>query len=301
MANSTALTPYRAYSEYTNPGLYAPVLKTLPNDVRRIGQLVRASLLHYTTVRDGNTGTNADQKFGDMRRVPKERTNEDNDFPTAAGMLAELYRRDARGLTLNRKPEDKLVVSCRQTALLTASILKTHGIPCRVRAGFAPYFPTYLDGGKSTDHWINQYWNAREKRWASIDVDGSLSIDRTKPTYATLDAYDMPQGTFDFPADAWIAIQKGKVQEEHFENAKPQAGRIAVLWALFQDFHCLMNHEPRYPQVPQVATYEGFAAITRTQRADMDRLASLMATPDENHAALEQLFKSRADYRLLFG
>jgi len=46
--------------------------------------------------------------------------------------------------------------------------------------------------GKSDDHWINQYWNKEESRWITIDVDGSLE------DYLRFDAYDMPDGVFDF-------------------------------------------------------------------------------------------------------
>ena len=44
-----------------------------------------------------------------------------------------------------------------------ASILKSKSIPCRVRSGHAPYFDMGELRNVSTDHWINQYWNSKEK------------------------------------------------------------------------------------------------------------------------------------------
>lgn len=88
---------------------------------------------------------------------------------TASAMLAELFRRDKKGFTLKRKAEDKLILTCRYTAILIAAILKSKGIPCRVRSGHAPYFNMGELGDVTTDHWINQYWDKKEKRWVTID------------------------------------------------------------------------------------------------------------------------------------
>jgi transglutaminase-like putative cysteine protease len=87
-------------------------------------------------------------------------------------MLAELYRRDKKGFHHKRAESDKIILTCRYVSVLVASILKTKGIPCRVRSGFAPYFNLY--GERAADHWINEYWNAKKERWVAIDVDGSL-------------------------------------------------------------------------------------------------------------------------------
>ena len=192
---------YHEFSIYTNPGLYESLLKKdLPNDIRKIGNLIRKNIIHKTTLAAGNVGTNADKRFGDMKKVPWYRQSEDDILATASAMLAELYRRDKKGFTANRKEKDKLVVTCRFVAIITASILKSKGIPCRVRSGNAPYFDMGKLGKVSADHWINQYWNSKEKRWVTIDVDGSWSLNEN------FDPYDMPEVKFDFPADAWLNI-----------------------------------------------------------------------------------------------
>lgn len=195
--NQKILQHYLCFSTYTYPGLYEALLKEdLPDDVRGIGLLVRKNFIHRTTLAAGNTGANADLKFGDMTKVPWWRQPEDDILVTAAAMLAELYRRDGRGFVMDREPKDKLVLTCRFVAIIMASILKSKGIPTRVRSGNAPYFDMGERGAVSDDHWINQYWSEKEKRRVTIDVDGSLSLnDRFDP-------YDMPEGKFDFPADA---------------------------------------------------------------------------------------------------
>lgn len=167
------LNHYLKFGQYTNPGAYRDMLSSdLPDDIKEIGLRVRKSLIHRTTLAAGNTGTNADLKYGDMTAIPWYRQPEDDVFVTAAAMLAELYRRDSRGLVLDRAPADKLVLTCRFAAILMASILKSKGIPTRVRSGNAAYWGNRDEPDDcSGDHWINQYWNEKEGRWVTIDVE----------------------------------------------------------------------------------------------------------------------------------
>ncbi len=287
---------YREFSIYTSPGLYKNLLKKdLPNDIRKIGNLVRKNIIHRTTLAAGNVGENADKKFGDMAKVPWYRQPEDDILVTASAMLAELFRRDKRGFTNNRKEKDKLVVTCRFVAILVASILKSKGIPCRVRSGNASYFDMGKLGKVSADHWISQYWNSKEKRWVTIDVDGSWSLNES------FDPYDMPEGKFDFPADAWINIRNGKDDPNRFWNAKPERGLIVVLWSLFYDFHCLMNDEITYVHFPEPALYENFAKLSQSELKEIDNLARLMQYPDKNFNELQNIWNTNKKFRLLKG
>lgn len=290
------LKHYLEFSTYTYPGLYQESLKNnLPNDVREIGLLVRKNFIHRTTLAAGNTGTNTDLKFGDMNKVPWWRQPEDDILVTAAAMLAELYRRDERGFIESRDPKDKLVLTCRFVAIMIASILKSKGIPTRVRSGNAPYFDMGNLGRVSTDHWINQYWDAKTNRWITIDVDGSLSLSDN------FDPYDIPNGKFDFPADAWISIRSGKIDPKHFHNAKPENGAIVVLWSLFYDFHSLMNNEIIYTHGPVYGGYEKFNSLTPAEFEKIDHLASLMQKPDENFDELKKIWETEKDFRILTG
>jgi len=288
---------YLEFSQYTHPGAYETILKqSLPDVVRDIGLLVRKSLVHAVTYANGNTGSNADLRYGDMKRIPWWRQNEDDVFPTASAMLSELYRRDPRGLTLERLPENKLIVTCRFTSILTACLLKIKGIPARVRSGFAPYFKAEgLEAGKSEDHWVNQYWNKHQSRWVTIDVDGSLE------GYIPFDTYDMPEGIIDFPADAWLDVRTGKVDANHFHNAGGWSGLITIAWELFYDFHCIMNDEIIYFHHPAMATLDAFSKNSEEQRKEIDELAHLMQNPDQNFDALKKLWETKKEFRLLRG
>lgn len=294
--NQKVLHHYTQFSLYTNPGLYQEILrKDLPNDIREIGDLIRRQIIHRTTLVAGNTGTNADKKFGDMTKIPWFRQSEDDILTTTAAMLAELYRRDQRGFIKNRAEKDKLVLTCRFVAILMASILKSKGIPCVVRSGNAPYFNMGKLGKVSTDHWINQYWDKTEKGWITIDIDGSWSLNDD------FDPYDIPTNKFDFPADAWLNIRNKNDDPNRFYNSGYGRGAIVVLWSLFYDFHCLMNDEVIYLHVPEPATYKKFETLTEKELKEIDTLATLMRNPFENFEKLQEIWNTNKKFRLLKG
>ena len=292
------LTFYKEFSIYTNPGLYLPLLKNnVPNEVQIIGNLVRRNFIHRTTLATGNKGTNKDKKFGDMNKVPWYRQPEDDILITATAMLAELYRRDDKGFTTNRKEEDKLVLTCRYVAIIMASILKSKGIPCRVRAGHAPYFAMGSLGNVSTDHWINQYWDSKKNKWITFDVDGSWSL---KDTF---DPYDIPMDRFDFPADAWLAIRSKKINQDYFYNASGTRGSVVVFWSLFYDFHCLMNDEIPYIYGPHNnwGNPKVFDTLSEKDFKKIDELAILMQEPDKNFDTLRRIWGTNKEFRMLNG
>ncbi|EDK72846.1 conserved hypothetical protein [candidate division TM7 genomosp. GTL1] len=131
---------YLSFGTFTYPGLYKQELVNLTDDIRELGMLVRMNIIHRTTLAAGNVGTNADLRFGDMTKMPWWRQPDDDILPTATAMLTELHRLDDRGLVADRAIENKIIVTCRFVSILMASILKSKGIPARVRSGNAPYF-----------------------------------------------------------------------------------------------------------------------------------------------------------------
>jgi transglutaminase superfamily protein len=282
---------YLSFSPFTYPGLYKPELEKLPDDIRGLGLLVRKNVIHRTTLAAGNTGTNADLRFGDMTKMPWWRQPDDDVLPTAAAMLAELHRMDDRGLTTDRAVEDKIIVTCRFVSILMAAILKSKGIPARVRSGNAPYF----EEGQSDDHWINQYWDDKRSRWVTIDVDGSLSINED------FDPYDMSADKFDFPAQAWLDVRTDKVKPDYFYNAGGFRGAMVVAWSLFYDFHSLMNDENIYLHLPASVRVHDFAKLTEDQLKEIDELAELMLDPDANFDKLKEIFDTKKEWRLFTG
>lgn len=295
--NKQILKHYLEFSIFTNPGLYKSKLKKdLPNDIKKIGNLVRASFIHGTTLRDGNTGTNSDKKYGDMTKIPWWQQKQDDYLVTVSAILAELYKKDKKGFSLNKKETDKLIITCRFVAITMAAILKSKNIPCRVRSGFASYFSEFTKDTKSWDHWINQYWDRKEKRWITIDVDGSWHNLSFNP-------YDIPSNKFDFSADAWLKVRAGETDEHHFNNSSGASGIYPLVWELVYDFHCLMNNEIPYTHGAKFASELNYnkKPIEDIYLKKLDNLAKLMVDPDKNFEELKKIWESDKELRILIG
>lgn len=290
--NKEILEFYLKNSCYTYLWLYEKeLLNSLPTEIPEIGLLLRKNIVHRVTLVLWNTFTNEDLRFWDMNRMPWYRQAEDDLFPTACWMLAELYRRDSRWFVNDRKEEDKLVITCRFVAILMAWILKSKWLPARVRSWNASYF---TNDWLSRDHWILEYFDNKRWEWILIDPDGSLSLfDKT------VNPYDMSRDNFDFPAKVWLDIRAWKDDSLRFKNAKPETWILVVLWSLFYDFHCLMNNEILYTHVPLYWTYDWFANIKPRELKEIDKLASLMLDPDKNFDKLKKLYNKKT-FRILY-
>jgi len=272
---------------YTYAGEYYNYFRTLPDDVSELGHLICSQIIHRVTLKDGNTNANAALLYGDMNLFPWHRLRcEDDIFLTAAAMTAELFRLDSNGFTLNRKVEDKLVLTCRYVSVLMSAILKAKGVPCRCRSGFAPYFIP----DKSIDHWINQYFT---DRWITFDADGFFDTEKIG-----FYQYDMPIEKFDFAANTWLKIRNGSEDGGKYINGGGDYDLEAVALSLFSDFHALMNNEISYKFMPAFIAGK-FERLTTPELAEIDDLANLMTSPDENFYALLEIWENRRKFRVL--
>jgi|688.fasta_scaffold220920_2 hypothetical protein len=291
--NPKILEHFKQFSTFTNPGLYAAKLRDeLPDDIREIGLLVRANIIHRVTLANGNTGVNSDNQYGDMTKVPWWRQPEDDVLPTASAMLAELYHRDQRGFVRDRSEDKRLILTCRFVAILMASILKSKGLPARVRSGFESYAPPRP--GVSCDHWITQYWKANESRWITIDADCCrCGMD--------FDPFDIPKNKFDWSAETWLNSRRGKSNPKRFWNAGGYDGLMPISWELFYDFHCIMNNEIIYLHSPDQLHPGKFDKLSEIELQEIDAIAELMLDPDNNFEALQSIYDTNRKFRLLTG
>ncbi|MEI6463063.1 MAG: transglutaminase domain-containing protein [bacterium] len=290
--NSDILNHFLKFSTYTDPGLYKSYLEKFPDEIPEIGRLLHKQIIHPNVVKNGNTGTNADMRYGDISKIPWYKEKQDATLTTVSSILAELVRLDDRGFVYDRNEDNKLILSCRSISILVASILKLKGIPCRVRSGFAPYFTPYF-GNQTGDHWINQYWDKSKERWVTIDVDGFLE------DYVKFDLLDIPEGEFDFSAKCWLDVREGKVDAKHFHNSGGTDGLIAICWELFYDFHCFMNNEILYTYSPKLSYFHEFYKQPENVLKEVDELARLMIDPDKNFDKLKEIWETKKEFRLV--
>ena len=64
-----------------------------------------------------------------------------------------------------KEPEERMIVTCRDFALLTCALLREAGFESRVRCGFASYFIP----GQYEDHWITEYKPEDNSDWIRLD------------------------------------------------------------------------------------------------------------------------------------
>ncbi|MEM9350629.1 MAG: transglutaminase-like domain-containing protein [Pseudomonadota bacterium] len=98
-----------------------------------------------------------------------------------------------------RSTKNRRVGTCRDFALLTCSIMRHHGIPSRVRCGFARYFhpPTF------EDHWTCEYWDPRNRSWKMVDAQ--LDHAHVEHLSIAFDTSNVPKEEFLFPWEVWEA------------------------------------------------------------------------------------------------
>lgn len=293
MLTETLRQHYLAFGPFTYPGLYAEYFRSLPEDPKALSDLISRQIIHRVTLADGNRYANADLRYGDMDRWPWYRGKcEDDIYLTAPAMAAGLFRLDGRGFVPDRQVEDKLVLTCRFVSVLVSSIYKAKGIPCRSRAGFAPY----CRPGVSMDHWINQVWNETEERWVTFDADGlydGLGLPFTP--------HDMEAGQFDWAAQVWLDIRSGKRDGRQFIYADclGTCGLRAAGRYLVYDLHALMNNEISYVFRPRYLDdfLQGEAELDEAQLEELDRLAELLLEPDRNFEELLRWWETRRHFR----
>ena len=286
------LEHYKRTGVFTYAGAYGDYFRSLPDEIPVLCRLICSQVIHMVTLKEGNTNANATLLYGDMNRYPWYRMRcEDDIFLTAAALTAELFRMNERGFVKDRPVENKIVVTCRYVSVLMSAILKAKGIPARSRAGFAPYFKE----GISMDHWINQYYNEKESRWITFDADGFY-----EEGGMPLSQYDMPEDSFDWAAEAYLAVRSGKTDGKQYLYADREGtcSLPALIRYLIYDFHALMNNELTYTLLP--AYLEGrLDSLTQKELQELDRLAEWMREPDRYFEELSMLWKQERKFRIL--
>lgn len=187
-----------------------------------------------------------------------------------------------------REPKRRRVVTCRDFALLTCAILRHHGIPARVRCGFARYFhpPTY------EDHWICQFWSEKTGSWKMVDAQ--LDEAHIEHLDITFDIADIPEGEFLFPWAVWEEHRNNLAALESFGHGEAK-GFWFVRVGLARDFLALTKNEVSSWDTWREQT-DGDKAASDDALAECDQLAQAAQYLDTNcqidPAKFEQLATS---------
>ncbi len=297
--NKEILDFYKKTSPYTDLGYYKDFAIKLPKDIKELCLLQRSQIIHPFDLCDEEMRNDANSFYGDMTKVSKTSLNFENDlFPTAQSMLAELLRRNGN-YSKDRKIEDKIHVCCREQAILLASILKAKGFSARVRSGFAPYCDiTHKAAG---DHWICEYYNDQEKRWVLVDADMQFDDETLLEYQIDFNLVDVPKEKFIFGAEAYLGLRQGKYNEkEIYYGIYSIYGLKASLRGLMYDFHCLMNDEFSFLHKPKYMIDKDFE-LSEEEYKELDDLAILMLDPNKNFLELQKIWNTNLKFRIMSG
>ncbi len=255
---------YRNYSIYTNPGEHSYLFENLPDSLQGLCDLIKCQFIHPVDL-------------GPYKNlIPESRHYEDRKFPSAEKLLAGLLALDSAGLTFERKPEKRLVVTCRYHSILFASILKSRGIPVRLRYGFAPYLAPGT--GLHISHAICEVWNDKEKRWMYVDPDRKM--------------VDFPKEEFETGSEAWIAFRAGKIKDPSKYGIPDTWGEIMILGTIYQDFLCILGYEPLYWEYPVNQYLSNEISKVDPQRLKiLDEIALFMKNPAKNLSELMEIYR----------
>jgi len=122
----------------------------------------------------------------------------------SAGLLVDcLLAMNAGPLAAPRRPEQRVLGTCRHFAVLACALLRAAGVASRVRCGFA----TYFQPGQALDHWVVEYQ----------EVDGWVRLDPEILGGSVLDRPDrLRPDQFLSGAEAWIAYRQDHIDPSTF-------------------------------------------------------------------------------------
>jgi hypothetical protein len=183
-----ALARYARHSRWSEPGPLGMHLDALPCEPAALPEIVGGLVLHPLFAPAGSSTAEASLR-------------------TTAEMLAALLERDGRPLDQAREPGQRIVGTCRNYALLACMILRRHGVPARLRVGFAGYFtPNFWE-----DHWVCEY---HDGDWRLLDAELTAEIRRRLAI--PFDPADVPRDRFLAAGPAWQKLRRGGYDPARF-------------------------------------------------------------------------------------
>lgn len=269
---------YASHSGMSDPGDRARLLEAMPLDPAALVAAVSGVVLHRTFV-------------APLGITPPLGSADDVACRTMRNILERILARDAAPLDVRRPPERRFIGICRDYALVACAALRQHGVPARLRVGFANYFtPGYYE-----DHWVCEY--DAGNGWRLLDPELSEPVRaHFKIAFAP---YDVPRDAFLVGGDAWLRVRRGLV-----DPSRCGVSSIGVLGAGFvagsvlRDLAALNKREMLAWDAWGITRgIRPSDAIPEATAARLDELATLIADPYADWKAIREIY-GRDDFRV---
>jgi hypothetical protein len=272
------LAYYAKHGLITEPGLRANFLKNLPRNVPAICEIVQGLIIHY---RSGSL-------YG--IKLPAERLEEAR-TRQVEHILYRICELDDRLLTYARSPRKRFIGSCRDFATLFSAILRSHGVPARVRCGFS----TYFDPDFCFDHWIAEYWNPNESRWVAVDAE--MDAVKRAENHLTFDPCNIPPGQFRFAGQVWQECRAGALDPTRFGYEPLASGLWVIRNNMMHDLACL-NKMELTPWDSWGLSEMPFEDLTEADFALLDQVAILTLGGNEAFFEIRSLYLNEPRLRV---
>jgi len=268
---------YRTHSVWTDPGNQKGLFEGIRADTRSIVEAVQGVMIHGGLAWLYDLKPSPAQTGGEQIRKTEE-------------LLQRIAGLEGAPLAVRRPPEKRLLVNCREFAVLTCSIFRHKGIPARARAGYAVYT---WGRGKYDNHWICEYWNQKERRW--VQVDAQIDDKQRDLTHVDFDTLDLPGGKFVTAGDGWQRYRRRELKPELFGVAGE--GRwIAMGWPMVMpNVTCdvmALNKMELLPWDVNPYWNKKEAEMSSADMAVIDWAAELSVAIDRKWIEMRQFFKA---------
>ena len=277
MVASDILAFYASHSLMTELGGASALIEPLPNDVAALTRVIQGLGIYDVVARDF---------YG--FEPPADRLTEIHLRPIAE-RLARIIELDDQPLPVAREPDRRALQRCNSFALMLVAMLRAKAVPARSRCGFAAYFnPPNFE-----DHWVCEYWDARERRWRLADPQiDEVWRGRLKIRFDTL---DLPRTQFLTAGEAWRRCRSGEADERQFGiSFAGLHGLWFVAGSIVRDIAALNKME--------MAPWDVWGAQPAQQRefdrAYFDELAALTRDPDGAFADVRRRYEKDQGLRV---
>jgi hypothetical protein len=272
MPTKAVLDFYRQPTALTDPGRHEDKLAALPADVGALARIVQGLAIHQYAASHYDV------------TIPDERKNESH-IRHVERMLDCLFEIDPKPLTVARPAAKRLVGVCHHFMLFMTAMLRAKGIPARGRCGFGSYFnPGYYE-----DHWVCEYWNATERRWAVVDAQ--LDENWRREGKIAFDVLDVPRDKFIIAADAWVRCRSGSADASKYGIF---LNDLRGLWFIAGD----LVHDVAALNKVEMLPWDVWGAMPRAETplgdeelAFFDQLAELTRGEEASLGELQRLYQ----------
>ena len=276
----TALEYYKGSAPMAAGGTRASELRALPGELAKQCEIIQGVLVHRDMA----------PFLYDLKLTEQQR--DDANIRPIERMLKRIHELDDRPLNVARDVAHRMPTVCRHFSLLLTAILREHGIPARSRCGFGAYF----NAGKFEDHWVTEYWNAKQSRW--ILVDAQMDAVQRKAFGLKFDPLDVPRDAFIIAGDAWQQCRAGKADPSKYGLSHiNMAGMWFIAGNVVRDLASL-NRAEALPWDVWGMMELGDDALTDERKALLDKVAALTLAGDDALPEIRKLYESDERLRM---